>query len=55
MSPPVDGASWRETCQGGLNVDGRLIPQRYDVGVGIYAIQHNPAYYPDPMTYKPKR
>ena len=55
MSPPVGGALWRETCQGGLNIDGHMIPQGYDVGVGIYAIQHNPAYYPDPMTYKPER
>ncbi|KAI4162632.1 MAG: hypothetical protein LQ342_003678 [Letrouitia transgressa] len=55
MSPPVGGALWREVCEGGISVDGQVIPQGYDVGVGIYAIQHNPAYYPDPFTYKPER
>ena len=55
MSPPVGGALWRETRQGGLEIDGHMIPQGCDVGVGIYAIQHNPAYYPDPTTYKPER
>lgn len=55
MSPPVGGALWRETCQEGINIDGHMIPQGYDVGVGIYAIQHNPVYYPDPFQYKPER
>ena len=55
MSPPVGGALWRETCQKGVNIDGHMIPQGYDVGVGIYAVQHNPVYYPDPFQYKPER
>lgn len=55
MSPPVGGALWREVCQGGVNIDGHTIPEGYDVGVGIYAIQHNPAYYPDPFRYLPER
>ncbi|MCJ1388061.1 hypothetical protein MMC18_000905 [Xylographa bjoerkii] len=55
MSPPVGGALWREVCKGGLQLNGRIIPQGYDVGIGIYAIQHNPAYYPAPYTYRPER
>ncbi len=55
MSPPVGGALWREVCKGGVNLSGQTIPQGYDVGVGIYAIQHNPIYYPDPFTYTPER
>ena len=55
MSPPVGGALWREVCEGGLNIHGNMIPRGYDVGIGIYAIQHNPAYYPDPFTYRPER
>ena len=55
MSPPVGGALWREVCQGGVNIDGRNVPQGYDVGVGIYAIHHNPDYYPDSYSYKPER
>ena len=55
MSPPVGGALWREVCNGGLNINGHFIPQGYDVGVGIYAIQHNPIYYPNPYTFTPER
>ena len=55
MSPPVGGALWREICQGGVSIDGHMIPQGYDVGVGIYAVQHNPSYYPDPFAFKPER
>lgn len=55
MSPPVGGALWREACAGGVNINGRMIPKGYDVGVGIYAIQHNPVYYPDPFRYNPER
>lgn len=55
MSPPVGGALWREVCEGGISIDGQIIPQGYDVGVGIYAIQHSPAYFPDPFTYRPER
>ena len=55
MSPPVGGALWREVCKGGVNIDGETVPQGCDVGIGIYAIQHNPIYYPEPFTYKPER
>lgn len=55
MSPPVGGALWREVCKGGVNINGQTIPHGYDVGVPIYAIQHNPAYYPDPFRYTPER
>ena len=55
ISPPVGGALWRETCQKGVNIDGHIIPQGYDVGVVVFAIQHNPVYYPDPFQYKPER
>ena len=55
MSPPVGAALWREVCSGGLNIDNRTVPQGYDVGVGIYAIQHNPVYYPSPFNFTPER
>ena len=55
MSPPVGGALWREVCKGDIDIDGHRVPEGYDLGVGIYAIQHNPVYYPDPYTYKPER
>ena len=55
MSPPVGGALWREVCKGGVNINGHTIQQGYDVGIGIYAIQHNPVYYPAPFSYRPER
>lgn len=55
MSPPVGGALWREVCHGGVSIDGHVVPQGYDVGVGIYAIQHNSSYFPDPFAFKPER
>ena len=55
MSPPVGGALWREVCNGDLHINGHRIPQGYDVGVGIYAIHHNPKYYPSPYSYVPER
>ena len=55
MSPPVGGALWREVCKGGVKLGDKTIPQGYDVGVGIYAIHHNPLYYPNPFSYHPER
>ena len=55
LSPPVGGALWREVAKGGLSIDGYHIPAGYDVGVGIYAVHHNPRYFPSPYSYRPER
>ncbi|KAH8878942.1 cytochrome P450 [Thozetella sp. PMI_491] len=55
MSPPVGSAPWREIKADGFTVDGHYIPPGLDVGVGIYAIHHNPDYFPEPYTFKPER
>lgn len=55
ISPPVGGALWREAMEGGLTVDGELIPAGVDLGVGIYAIHHNKTYYPEPSEFRPER
>ena len=55
MSPPVGGAPWREILDRGLTIDGNTIPPGYDVGVGTYALHHNPVYYPDPFVFRPDR
>lgn len=55
ISPPVGGVLWREVMEGGLDLDGEHVPAGYDVGVGIYCIHHNPAYYPQPFDYVPER
>ncbi|OLN84340.1 Isotrichodermin C-15 hydroxylase 12 [Colletotrichum chlorophyti] len=55
MSPPVGGAPWREVLSRDMVVDGRPIPAGCDVGTSIYALHHNPAYFPDPFVYRPER
>ena len=55
ISPSAGSALWREALKGGAAIDGIFIPEGYDVGVCVYAIQHNPAYYPDPFRYSPER
>ncbi|KAH7122774.1 cytochrome P450 [Dendryphion nanum] len=55
MSPSVGQSLVREAPVGGTTVDGEFIPGGCDVGVPIYAIHHNEAYYPDPFNYNPER
>ncbi|KAL9120074.1 MAG: hypothetical protein Q9187_003369, partial [Circinaria calcarea] len=55
ISPPGGGPLWREVLHGGAVIDGQFIPQGCDVGVGIYAIHHNPAYHPRPGVFVPER
>ena len=31
------------------------MPAGYDVGTGIYAVHHNPLYFPQPFVYDPSR
>ncbi|EPS29076.1 hypothetical protein PDE_04025 [Penicillium oxalicum 114-2] len=55
MSPPAGSALWREVEAGGITVNGRFVPEGYDVGVGIYAVHHNPTVYPQPFRFDPDR
>jgi cytochrome P450 len=55
ISPSAGSALWREVLEGGLNVDGLILPAGCEVGVGIYSIHHNRAYYPHPFNYRPER
>lgn len=61
LSPPVSGTLWYELAQGEsqkggpLVVDGHVIPPDTLVGVNIYSLHHNEAYFPDPFTFKPER
>jgi cytochrome P450 len=55
MTPPVAGALPRQVLPGGMDIDGRQIPAGVDVGVPIYAIHHNPDYFPQPFDYIPER
>lgn len=49
------GVFWREVCTGGAKIDDHQFPAGYDVGTGIYAIHHNPAYFPCPFDFIPER
>ncbi|KAH9908510.1 cytochrome P450 [Xylariomycetidae sp. FL2044] len=58
LSPPVPGALWREQDPGSrepLIVDGHFVPRGTQVGVSIYNIHHNEAYFPEPFAYDPER
>ena len=55
LSPPAPGVFFREVTNGDVMINAELMPRGCDVGTGIYAIHHNPAYFPDPFAYKPER
>ncbi|KAK8113576.1 cytochrome P450 [Apiospora sp. TS-2023a] len=61
ITPPVAGTLWREPYaneyQGGESfvVDGHVIPPGTQVGVSIYAIHHEEAYFPKPLLFRPER
>ncbi|KAH8803028.1 cytochrome P450 [Xylogone sp. PMI_703] len=55
LCPPVSGAQWREVEYGGAKIDNHFVPAGVDVAVGAYAIHRNPAYYPEPFSYRPER
>jgi cytochrome P450 len=55
ISPSASSALWREVLPGGITADAHFIPAGYDIGISIYALHHNPTYYPDPHRYMPER
>lgn len=55
ISPPIPGVMPRCIEAGGAVIDGHALPAGTNVGVGSYAIHHNPEYYPNPSVYQPER
>ncbi|MCJ1261283.1 hypothetical protein MMC22_001147 [Lobaria immixta] len=55
LSPPGGGPFWRQVQHGGAWIDGLFIPAGYDVGCGVYALHHHPAYHPQPFKYDASR
>ncbi len=55
MAPAVASAPWREVTPGGALIDGCRVPAGFDVGMGIYSIQHNETYVPLPFSFIPER
>ncbi|KAK8078081.1 hypothetical protein PG996_004251, partial [Apiospora saccharicola] len=58
ICPPTPGVGWREKdplSPEPLVVDGHVIPSGTLVGVGTYALMHNPEYFPEPFSFRPQR
>lgn len=59
IAPPVPGTLWRELASDEthtpLIIDGHVVPPGTQVGVNIYALQHNEKYFPDPYRFRPER
>ena len=55
MAPAVASAPWREVTSAGTLIGGCRVPVGYDVGIGIYSIQHNENYFPQPFNFMPER
>lgn len=55
MTPGVGGILPREVLPGGISIDNHYFPAGVDIGVPIYALQHNEEYHPQPFEYIPER
>ena len=55
MAPSAPGCLWREVCKGGAIIDGTIVPEGCEVGVGQYSIHHDPEYFPNPYSFVPDR
>ena len=52
---PVPSHLPRIVLQGGMEIDGQFFTEGTVVGVPMYAIHHDPEYFPEPFTFKPER
>lgn len=52
---PVPSHLPRVVLPGGITIDIQHYPEGTIVGVPMYAIHHNPAYFPSPFTFSPER
>lgn len=55
LTAPVPSHLPRVVLPGGMNIDDEHFPASTVVGVPMYAIHHNPAYFPDPFAFNPSR
>ncbi|KAL4905800.1 hypothetical protein BDW74DRAFT_184864 [Aspergillus multicolor] len=64
LAPAVSGAMWREVLPGGLSLnmgeddakeDVLDIPAGYEIGTGVWSLNHNEQYYPGPFSFRPER
>ncbi|KAH6841573.1 cytochrome P450 [Alternaria alternata] len=54
LAPPVAAPLWREMRMQ-ESIAGNVLPKGVDVATCCYAIQRNPAYFPDPDEFIPER
>jgi cytochrome P450 len=52
---PVPSHLPRVVLPGGITIDDMYLPAGTVVGVPMYAIHHNPSYFPSPFTFDPSR
>lgn len=55
LASPTRGVSWHKVGPGGAAINGEHIPEGYEVAVDLWAIHHNPDYFPDPFVFNPDR
>ncbi|KAH8887993.1 cytochrome P450 [Thozetella sp. PMI_491] len=64
VAPPTTATLWREEDVYSTSVtpsnepfvvDGNVIPRGTAVGVSLYSVLHNEAYFPDPFAFRPER
>jgi cytochrome P450 len=55
LYPPIANYLPRHVQAGGLAVDDQYLPESTQVGVVNYSLFRNPTYFPDPLTWRPRR
>jgi cytochrome P450 len=55
MTPAGPSEMVREVLPGGIEVDGKFVPEGIMVGIATWAVLHSEENYGDPSTYRPER
>ena len=49
------GIRLERVCKQDVEIDGVLVPKGSIVNVPVYALHHDPKYWPDPAEFRPER
>lgn len=55
IAPPAGSVLRRKVEPCGVSIDDEYIPGGTDIGVPVYAMHHDPEFFPDPFKYHPER
>ncbi len=55
MSPPVPSDLNREVLPGGIEIEGKFVPEGINVGTNTYSLHYNELAFPDPFLFRPER